>query len=106
MDNLNIHTPSSLYETFSSDEAFRLAQKLEIHFTSKHGSRLNIAEVELSALTTRCLGVRRIGSIAAFNAELSVWYTERNRKQKGVDRQFTTADARTTLKQLYPQTIG
>jgi hypothetical protein len=105
MDNLNTHTPSSLYETFPPDEAFRLAQKLEIHFTPKHGSWLDIAEVELSALAAQCLGSRRIGSIQTLNAELSAWHTQRNQKQKGVDWQFTTADARTKLKRLYPEII-
>ena len=105
MDNLNTHTSSSLYETFSPEEVFRLAQKLEIHFTPKHGSLLDIVEVELSARATQCLGTRSIGSIAALNAELSAWYTERNQKQKWVEWQFTTADAHTTLKRFYPQII-
>jgi hypothetical protein len=105
MDNLNTHTPSSLYETFTPDEAFRLARKLEIHFTPKHGSWLDIAEVELSALAAQCLGSRRIGNIQTLNVELSAWHTQRNKKQKGVDWQFTTADARIKLKRLYPEII-
>jgi hypothetical protein len=105
MDNLNTHTPSSLYETFTPDEAFRLAQKLEIHYTPKHGSWLDIAEVELSALAAQCLGSRRIGNIQSLNGELSAWHTQRNQKQKGVDWQFTTADARIKLKRLYPEII-
>jgi hypothetical protein len=71
MDNLNTHTISSLYETFSPEEAFRLAQKLELHFTPQHGSWLDIAEVELSALAAQCLGARRIGDIQTLNGELS-----------------------------------
>jgi hypothetical protein len=105
MDNLNTHALSSLYETFPSAEAFRLAQKRELHFTPKHGSWLDIAELELSALAAQCLGDRRIGDIDALNTELSAWHTRRNRKQKGVDWQVTAADARAKLKRLYPQII-
>jgi hypothetical protein len=102
MDNLNTHTISSLYEAFPPEEAFRLAQRLEIHFTPKHGSWLNIAECELSSLAAQCLGSRRIADIGTLNAELKAWHTNRNHNQKGVDWQFTTADARVKLKRLYP----
>lgn len=102
MDNLNTHVVSSFYETFSPEEAFRLAQRLEIHYTPKHGSWLDIAEIELSALATQCLGNRRIPSIEALNKELSIWKTRRNANQKGVDWHFSTADARSKLKHLYP----
>jgi len=102
MDNLNTHTISSLYEAFPPEEAFRLAQRLEIHFTPKHGSWLNIAECELSALATQCLGHRRIAGIETLNEELRAWHTRRNHTQKGVDWQFTTEDARVKLKRLYP----
>ena len=102
MDNLNTHVNSSLYEAFSPEEAFRLAQRLEIHYTPKHGSWLNIAEIKLSALTAQCLGDRRIPSIENLNQELSAWETRRNAGQKGVDWHFTTADARVKLKHLYP----
>ena len=102
MDNLNTHTISSLYETFSPEEAFRLAQRLEIHFTPKHGSWLNIAEIELSAMATQCLGNRRIPGLMTMNEELSMWHTKRNQTQKGVDWQFKTKDARIKLKRLYP----
>jgi len=102
MDNLNTHTISSLYEAFPPDEAFRLAQRLEVHFTPKHGSWLNIAECELSALAAQCLGHRRIADIETLNAELRAWHTRRNSTQKGVDWQFTTEDARIKLKRLYP----
>ena len=101
-DNLNTHDISSLYEAFLPEEAFRLAQRLEIHFTPKHGSWLNIAEIELSALAIECLGDRRIPYIDSLNEELSFWYKERNQSQKGVDWQFTTEDARVKLKRLYP----
>ena len=102
MDNLNTHVISSLYETFPPEEAFRLAQRMEIHYTPKHGSWLDIAEIELSALATQCLGNRRIPSIEALNKELSAWETGRNANQKGVDWHFTTTDARSKLKRLYP----
>jgi hypothetical protein len=102
MDNLNTHTISSLYEAFPPEEAFRLAQRLELHFTPKHGSWLNIAECELSALVAQCLGSRRIATIEKLNAELGAWHTRRNHTQKGVDWQFTAEDARIKLKRLYP----
>ena len=102
MDNLNTHAISSLYEAFPPEEAFRLAQRLEIHFTPKHGSWLNIAECELSALAAQCLGHRRIADIETLNAELKAWHIRRNHAQKGVDWQFTAEDARIKLKRLYP----
>jgi hypothetical protein len=105
MDNLNTHVMSSLYDAFAPSEAFVLAQKLEIHYTPKHGSWLDIAELELSALTTQCLGERRIPNINTLNAELAMWHTQRNIKQKGVDWHFTSDDARVKLKRLYPEII-
>jgi hypothetical protein len=102
MDNLNTHAISSLYEAFPPEEAFRLAQRLEIHHTPKHGSWLNIAEVELSAMARQCLGQRRIPDVPALNAELAAWHARRNKAQKGVDWQFTADDARAKLKRLYP----
>jgi hypothetical protein len=105
MDNLNTHTLSSLYETFPPEQAFRLAQKLELHFTPKHRIWLDIAELELSALAAQYLRGRRIGDIDRFNLELSAWHTRRNQKQKEVDWQFSTKDARIKLKRLYPQII-
>lgn len=102
MDNLNTHTVSSLYEAFTPDIARSLAKRLEIHYTPKHGSWLNIAEIELSVMSKQCLE-RRISSIGSLRFELSVWETARNRNQKGVDWQFTTDDARIKLKRLYPQ---
>jgi hypothetical protein len=101
-DNLNTHTIASLYTTFQPDEALRLAKKLELHFTPKYGSWLNIAETELSALQTGCLAKRRIPSVEKLNCELSAWHTQRNESQKSIDWQFTTNEARTKLKSLYP----
>jgi hypothetical protein len=102
MDNLNTHTLSSLYETFPPEEAFRLARRLEIHYTPKHGSWLNIAEIELSAMAAQCLGQRRIPDLTALNEELAAWHVRRNLSQKGVDWHFTATDARIKLKRLYP----
>ena len=102
MDNLNTHTIASLYEAFSPQEAFSLAQRLEIHYTPKHGSWLNIAEVELAAMAAQCLGQRRISDLVTLNCELAAWHTRRNQSQKGVDWQFTNTDARIKLKRLYP----
>jgi len=102
MDNLNTHVISSFYEAFPPEEAFRLFRRLEIHYTPKHGSWLNIAEIELSALATQCLGNRRIPNIATLNKELLAWESKRNSSQTGVDWHFTTKDARAKLKRLYP----
>ncbi len=102
MDNLNTHSISSLYETFEPEVARRLARRLEIHYTPKHGSWLNIAEIELSAMARQCLD-RRISSITDLRQELSEWESLRNKNQKGVDWQFTTDDAKTKLRRLYPQ---
>jgi len=105
MDNLNTHTISSLYETFPPDEAFRLAQRLEIHYTPKHGSWLNIAEIELSAMAAQCLGNKRIPNLITLNRELAAWHVKRNQSQKGVDWQFTTNNARIKLKRFYPVVV-
>jgi len=102
MDNLNTHKVASLYEAFAPAEARRIAQRLEIHHTPKHGSWLNMAEIELSALTQQCLD-RRIPDIDTLRRETTVWANERNARQKGVDWRFTTPDARIKLKRLYPQ---
>ncbi len=103
MDNLNTHTTASFYKVFPAAEAFRLSQKLEIHYTPKHGSWLDIAEIELSALTIQCLLGERIPSLDSLNEILSSWGTRRNNSQKGVSWQFNTTDARTRLKHLYPE---
>jgi len=101
MDNLNTHTIASLYEAFPADKALRLAQRLEIHYTPKHGSWLNIAEIELSAMTIQCLN-RRIGDIDTLANEIGAWNTTRNNASKTVKWQFSTADARIKLFHLYP----
>ncbi len=102
MDNLNTHTISSLYEAFPPNVARNLAKRLEIHYTPKHGSWLNIAEIELSVMTKQCLG-RRITNINKLCAEVSAWAHQRNGLQKSVDWQFTTPDERIKLRCLYPQ---
>ena len=102
MDNLNTHTISSLYEAFPPKEALRLAKRLEIHYTPKHGSWLNIAEIELSVMTKQCLG-RRIPDLSFLNEQLSYWENSRNSSQKTVQWHFTTADARNKLRWLYPK---
>ena len=102
MDNLNTHRVASLYEAFVPEETRRLTKRLEIHYTPKHGSWLNIAEIELIALTNQCLS-RRIPDYTTLEQECKAWEIERNGKQKGVDWQFTTKDARIKLKRLYPQ---
>lgn len=102
MDNLNTHGVGSLYEAFEPDEARRLAKRIEIHYTPKHGSWLNIAEIELSALAKQCLN-RRIPDMVRLSKEVAAWNKARNNDQTGVDWQFTTQDARIKLKRLYPQ---
>lgn len=103
-DNLNTHTISSLYEAFAPEKARELARRLEIHYTPKHGSWLNIAEIELSALSGQSLK-KRIDNIDRLNEILSIWERDRNLAQKGVEWQFTTADARLKLRHLYPALI-
>ena len=102
MDNLNTHTLGSLYEAFEPAKARALAQRLEIHYTPKHGSWLNIAEIELSALTRQCLD-RRIDDIDILNTELAAWQSAINTDQRQVQWHFTTSDARTRLRHLYPE---
>jgi DDE superfamily endonuclease len=101
-ENLNTHGIGSLYEAFPPEQARRLASRLEIHHTPKHGSWLNIAEIELSVLTMQCLD-RRIPDIETLTKETQQWEQRRNESQKGVDWQFSTLDARIKLKRLYPQ---
>jgi hypothetical protein len=101
MDNLNTHSIGSLYEAFEPTKARALAERLEIHHTPKHGSWLNIAEIELSALTRQCLD-RRIDDLAVLNAELAAWQQQTNSDQRQVDWHFTTDDARVKLRHLYP----
>jgi hypothetical protein len=101
-DNLNTHTIASLYEAFSPAEAKRLRERLEIHYTPKHGSWLNAAEIELSLLTRQCLQ-RRMAEIVRLRRETQRWSQRRNAGHKSVDWQFTSQDARVKLKRLYPQ---
>ena len=103
-DNLNTHTRATLYEAFEAAEALRIAKKLELVHTPKHGSWLNVAESELSVLTRHCLD-HRIAKKKTVAAEAQAWSEERNNGQVGVDWQFTTADARIKLKRLYPNVI-
>ncbi|GAA4384016.1 hypothetical protein GCM10023152_34480 [Agromyces bauzanensis] len=103
MDNLNTHTLRSLYEAFDPAKARALAERLEIHYTPKHGSWLNIAEIELSRLTRQCLD-RRIDDLDLLNVELADWQTATNDDQRQVDWQFSTSDARIKLRHLYPNT--
>ncbi len=102
MDNLNTHTAGALYEAFAPAEARRLLDRLEIHYTPKHGSWLNIAEIELSVFTRQCLG-RRIPDLTTLGSEAAAWSRDRNAAEKRVDWQFTTEKARGKLKRLYPQ---
>lgn len=102
LDNLNTHTPSAFYETFAPEEARRLLERFEFHFTPKHGSWLNMAEIELSALTRQCLD-RRLPDIPTLIHEVQAWQQQRNDEVVKVLWQFQTTDARTKLKHLYPQ---
>ena len=102
MDNLNTHQIASLYEAFEPQEARRLAERLDIHHTPKHGSWLNMAEIELSVLKGQCLN-RRIADMATMQAEVAVWERDRNTRTRKIDWQFTTLDARIKLKRLYPK---
>ena len=102
MDNLNTHSISSLYQTFEPQKAFALANRLEIHYTPKHGSWLNIAEIELSALGRQCIGSRRIPDLSCLSALLTPWCSDRNHRQRGVVWHFSVDDARIKLKHLYP----
>ena len=101
MDNLNTHSIASLYEAFPPKEARRLAERLEIHHTPKHGSWLNMAEIELSVLKGQCLDCR-IADMATMQAKVIAWETARNNSANKIDWQFTTSDARIKLKRLYP----
>ena len=102
MDNLNTHKPSSLYKKYKPEEARRIIKKLEIHYTPKHGSWLDIAEIELNVMTRQCLN-RRIDSIEKLTSELAAWEKERNEKHAKVNWHFRTKDARVKLISLYPE---
>jgi len=101
MDNLNTHTPSSLYSTFPPAEARRILQKLELHYTPVHGSWLNMAEIELSVLARQCLA-ERMKSVEVVQHQVQAWQQQRNQAQASINWRFTTADARIKLKRLYP----
>lgn len=103
MDNLNTHRLSSLYETFPPAEARRLVEKLDIVYTPKHGSWLNVAEIEFAAMNTQCIG-GRIDDADMLESQLAAWETDRNDASRIVDWQFTTDDARIKLRRLYTQT--
>ena len=103
-DNLNTHTPASLYEAFAPHEAQRLKERVEWHNTPKHGSWLNMAEIEIGAAQRQCLD-RRIAEQAQVQSELQAWALQRNIAQCGTDWRFTTKDARIKLKRLYPSTL-
>ena len=100
-DNLNIHVPASLYKAFPAKEARELLKRLEFHYTPKHGSWLNIAEIAISLLATQCIN-RRIKDIIILNKEIAAWCNFRNSNLKPVNWQFTTDDARVKLLRLYP----
>jgi hypothetical protein len=104
MDNLNTHVVASLYKTFLPAEARRIAKRLEIHYTPKHGSWLNMAEIELNVMTRQCLS-RRIGNIDTLRKELDTWKEERNELTAGISWHFKTSDARERLISLYPKVI-
>jgi hypothetical protein len=101
LDNLNTHSPASLYEAFPPAEAKRLADKLDIHYTPKHGSWLNMAEIELSVLSRQCLD-RRVPDATTLQTEVEAWQDRRNAGGHKVDWRFSTEDARIKLKRLYP----
>ena len=101
MDQLNTHSPASLYQAFAPAGAKRIADRLEIHYTPKHGSWLNMAEIELSVLGRQCLD-RRLATLEEVQREVAAWQQERNQARVTVDWRFTTADARIKLKRLYP----
>jgi transposase len=101
MDNLNTHTPASLYEAFDPTEAKRLAEKLEIHYTPKHGSWLNMAEIELSVLSRQCLD-RRVADFETLQSEVEAWQERRDAAANKIDWRFRTEDTRIKLKRLYP----
>ena len=103
-DNLNTHKPASLYKAFKTDEADRIAEKLEFHYTPKHGSWLNMAEIEFSILSRQCLS-RRIPDQETLKREVQAWQNRRNQQHTTVNWRFTTQEARIKLKKLYPSNI-
>jgi hypothetical protein len=104
-DNLNTHNPSSFYETFEAENAFELSQLFEMHYTPVHASWLNMAEIELSAMSKQCLD-RRIGDIAILEREVTAWTVSRNKKRVSVDWQFSIDKARDKFKRFYPNDLS
>ncbi len=104
LDNLNTHTPASLYQAFAPAEAKRLADKLEVHYTPRHGSWLNMAEIEFSVLSGQCLS-ERMDNKAFVREQVAAWESRRNGNGARIDWRFTTADARIKLKRLYPSIL-
>ncbi len=102
LDNLNTHTPAALYQAFPPEEARRILSKLEFHYTPKHGSWLNMVEIELSVLSRQCLN-RRIPNVDIMKQEIAAWELERNQQKATVNWRFTNQDARVKLERLYPQ---
>jgi hypothetical protein len=102
-DNLNTHTRGAFYEAFPADKARSIVKRIEFRYTPKHGSWLNIAENELSAMTRQCIKYRRIGDIETLHYEISAWANATNERQRGVDWQFKIDQARVKLKSLYPK---
>lgn len=105
MDNLNTHKPASLYKAYPPKEARRIIKRLEIHYTPKHGSWLDMAEIELNIMTRQCLS-RRIASLDTLQNELAAWESERNKNQAKIQWHFQTGDARNKLISLYPTIIS
>lgn len=102
VDNLNIHTPASFYEVFEAERARELSRRVEFCYTPVHGSWLNMAEIEISVLVRQCIGRGRIPNLDTLGAQARAWCEERNQAGASVDWRFTTADARTKLRRLYP----
>ena len=102
-DNLNTHTKGAFYEAFEPEVAREYVKRIRFCYTPKHGSWLNVAECELSCLTSQCLGDRRIGEVSELQSEIGVWSDKTNAKQRGVDWQFRIEHARVKLKRLYPK---
>ena len=103
VDNLNTHTKGAFYEAFEPDQARAYLRRLKFCYTPQHSSWLNVAECELSCLTSQCLGGRRIGELELLQCEIAIWSEKTNAKQGGVDWQFKIDDARRKLKRLYPE---
>lgn len=104
-DNLNTHTPGAFYETFDAKTARSFLERLEFHYTPKHGSWLNVAECELSVLTRQCIKGRRMDNLTLVQQQTQAWTTACNSRQRPVDWQFRTKDARIKLKSLYPKSL-